>query len=287
MSCALWAAELTLTPGTGPGGLSEAFIALLTLTLMEIVLGIDNVIFIALLAGKLPRPQQASARQIGLMVALGTRLLLLFTLAWIASLDKSAAFRLTDIGLPSYLFGDNLDMIEITWRDVVMLAGGLFLIYKSTVEIHHKLEGHDENPNGTKAVARFGMVIAQICVIDIVFSLDSVITAVGMAGQHLWVMITAMILAVGVMLVFAGMISDFVARHPTVKILALAFLILIGVMLVAEGFATHIPKGYIYFAMAFSFGVEMLNMRLRQQRDTTVRLHGPSMPKGEPAPAKT
>jgi predicted tellurium resistance membrane protein TerC len=283
MSLALWAADVALPSGSG--GLTEALVALLTLTIMEIVLGIDNVIFLAVLAGKLPKEQQGPARQIGLLVALGTRLLLLFTLAWIASLDQTPAFRLTDIGLPSYLFSDNLDVIEVTWRDLVMLAGGLFLIYKSTVEIHHKLEGHDENSGTAKAAASFGVVIAQICVIDIVFSLDSVITAVGMAGNHLWVMITAMILAVGVMLVFAGMISDFVARHPTVKILALAFLILIGVMLVAEGFATHIPKGYIYFAMAFSFGVEMLNMRLRQQRDTTVRLHGPSMPAS--APAKT
>jgi predicted tellurium resistance membrane protein TerC len=202
--------------------------------------------------------------------------MLLFTLAWIAGLDGVPAFTLTDLGIPLWLLGDNLHINEVTWRDLVMLAGGLFLIYKSTVEIHHKLEGHDDDP-ASQVVSSFGMVIVQISIIDIVFSLDSVITAVGMAGNHLWVMVTAMILAVGVMLVFAGMIGEFVARHPTVKILALSFLILIGVMLVAEGFDTHIPKGYIYFAMAFSFGVELLNMRLRRQRDT-VRLHGPQMP---------
>ncbi len=264
---------------------SEAVVALIALTAMEIVLGIDNIIFIAVVAGRLPKDQQAKARQLGLIVALVTRLLLLFTLAYIAGLNKSVAFRLTDLGFPGSLIGaldpKHADEInEISWRDVVMLAGGLFLIYKATKEIHHKLEGEEEEAGGGAAVS-FAGILVQIAILDIVFSLDSVITAVGMAPkpEHggMWVMVAAMVLSMLVMLLFSGAISDFVARHPTVKILALSFLILIGVMLTADGFEQHISKGYIYFAMAFSFIVEMLNLRLRG-KTPPVDLHEKKMP---------
>lgn len=272
MTPGLWAAGDALP--VGPMGPTEVIVALITLTVMEIVLGIDNVIFIAVIAGRLPKSQQARARQLGLMVALVTRLMLLFTLSWIAGLKESVAFRFSWVGIPEGWLPVN----QFSWRDVVMLVGGLFLIYKSTVEIHHKLEGHEEQEAG-RANVDFLTTLVQISLIDIVFSLDSVITAVGMAGDHLWVMVTAMILSLGVMLVFAGPIADFVARHPTVKVLALSFLILIGVMLMVEGFHTHIPKGYIYFAMAFSFVVEMLNLRLRSRHDV-VKLHEKQMPQG-------
>lgn len=261
---------------------SEALAALAALTAMEIVLGIDNVIFIAVVAGRLPAEQQAKARQLGLAAALGTRLILLFLLAFIAGLEGSVAFHFTDLGVPASLFegmshGDKVN--EVSWRDVVMLAGGLFLIYKATKEIHHKLEGSEEEAAG--AARSFAGTLVQIALLDIVFSLDSVITAVGMAPRPeqggLWVMVTAMVLSMLVMLLFAGTVSSFVARHPTVKILALSFLILIGVMLTAEGLDQHISKGYIYFAMAFSFVVEMLNLQLRQKR-APVELHEKKMP---------
>jgi predicted tellurium resistance membrane protein TerC len=229
----------------------QIWISLLTLTGLEIVLGIDNVIFISILAGKLPRAQQAKARQTGLALALFTRIGLLCSIAWLA--------RLTD---PLFAVLGH----TVAGRDLILLAGGLFLIGKSTFEIHDKLEGA-EGAHASGKAARFGAVVVQIMLLDIVFSLDSVITAVGMA-QHLWVMITAVVLAMGVMLFFAGTISDFVHRHPTLKMLALSFLILIGVALVAEGMHQAIPKGYIYFSMAFAFGVEMLNLRLRAK--TTV-----------------
>jgi predicted tellurium resistance membrane protein TerC len=247
------------------------FLPLLTLSVMEIVLGIDNIIFIAILAGKLPPEQQPKARQLGLMIALGTRLLLLFTLSFILGLT-APLFHLSDLGLP-FEIAEEADAISL--RDLILLAGGMFLIAKSTFEIHDKLEG-PEDKKVAKVSGRFGAILVQIAILDIVFSLDSVITAVGMARQ-LWVMVVAMIIAVGVMLVFAGPISDFVHRHPTLKILALSFLILIGVMLVAEGLGQHINKGYIYFAMAFSVVVEMLNLRLRA-RATPVHLHEPHIP---------
>lgn len=227
----------------------QAWIALATLTALEIVLGIDNVIFIAILAGKLPHEQQAKARSLGLGAALISRLLLLFSLSWI--------MRLT---APLFaVFGQ-----EISGRDLILLLGGLFLIAKATREIHHKLEG-EEGAGNAEVKATFAGVIFQVMLIDIVFSLDSVITAVGMVNR-ISIMATAVIISVGFMLVFAGPISAFVQRHPTVKMLALAFLILIGVTLMAEGFGQHISKGYIYFAMAFSVLVEMLNLRLRSKQ---------------------
>lgn len=224
------------------------WLSLITLTFMEIILGIDNVVFISILAGKLPKEVQKKARQIGLSLALITRLILLAGIAWIAKLTT-----------PLFTVLEH----TVSGRDLVLLLGGLFLLYKSTAEIHHKLEG-EEGAHNAKGAITFSGVIVQILILDIVFSLDSVITAVGMAEQ-LWVMVTAVIVALGFMLIFAGVISDFVNNHPTVKMLALSFLLLIGVMLVAEGLGQHIPKGYIYFAMAFSVGVEMLNLRMKRK----------------------
>ena len=234
---------------------------MLTLTLLEIVLGIDNIIFISILSGKLPGEQQQKARRVGLGAALITRVLLLCGLAWVVKLDKP--FWTADIlGLH----------IEMSGKALILFVGGLFLIAKSTKEIHEKLEGEDGEV--TKRIApTFASVIFQIMMLDIVFSLDSVITAVGMV-QQIGVMIAAVIIAMIVMLMFVNQISDFVARHPTIKMLALSFLILIGVMLVAEAFHQKIPKGYIYFAMAFSVGVEMLNIRLRKVSQR-VELHQP------------
>lgn len=234
-------------------------VPLLTLTLLEIVLGIDNVIFISILAGKLPKEQQAKARQTGLLLAFVTRVALLFSISWLMSLTKPL-FNLPILDHP------------LTGRDLILLLGGLFLIGKSVTEIHHKLEGDDgsANPAGGAKVS-FNAVIAQILLLDIVFSLDSVITAVGMVKQ-LWIMITAVVVSLGVMLAFAGAISNFVNRHPTVKMLALSFLILIGVTLVGESLGQHIPKGYIYFSMAFAFLVEMLNLRLRTKPAHPVEL---------------
>ncbi|MBL9204611.1 MAG: TerC family protein [Opitutaceae bacterium] len=233
----------------------QVWISLLTLTALEIVLGIDNIIFISILAGKLPKEQQAKARQLGLSLALITRLLLLAGIAWIAKLTTP-------------LF--SVFSFSISGRDLILLVGGLFLIGKSTFEIHEKLEG--EESHGTPRVAAsFTAVIIQILLLDIVFSLDSVITAVGMASQ-LWIMITAVIIAMGVMLMFAGTISDFVHKHPTLKMLALSFLILIGVSLIAEGLHQHIPKGYIYFSMAFSCAVEFINLKLRSKSSKPVVL---------------
>ena len=245
---------------------TEWIMPLLTLTAMEVVLGIDNVIFIAILAGKLPQHQQANARRLGLGLALIMRLGLLATLNVIMDLTEPE-FLLSSLGLPESWISEEAN--EISWRDIILLVGGLFLIAKSTFEIHDKLEGPEEKAL-TRGGASFGMILFQILILDIVFSLDSVITAVGMA-RDVWVMVVAMVIAVGVMLAFAGTISDFVHRHPTLKILALSFLILIGVMLVAEGLGQHIGKGYIYFAMAFSLLIEMLNMRVR--RVAPVQLH--------------
>lgn len=236
----------------------EWVIALVALTAMEIVLGIDNIVFIAIVAARLPPEQQNKARTLGLLLALGMRVLLLLTLKWILGLTQPL-FSLDDIGIPERWLGEEVNHISI--RDLILFFGGLFLIAKSVNEIHHKVEG-DDHHRVTKVHATFTSVLTQIVLLDIIFSLDSVITAVGMA-QDLWVMVTAVILSMCVMLIFAGRISAFVERHPTVKMLALSFLILIGVMLVAEGVGTHINKGYIYFAMAFSLVVEMLNIRVR------------------------
>ncbi len=238
----------------------QAWISLLTLTGLEIVLGIDNIIFISILAGKLPQEQQAKARQLGLSLALITRLLMLASIAWMAKLT-TPLFTLIGHG--------------VSGRDLILIIGGLFLLVKSTMEIHEKLEGEDGHDNPVKGAAKFGQVLVQIMLLDIVFSLDSVITAVGMA-QHLAIMMIAVILAMGVMLMSAGSISEYVNKHPTLKMLALSFLLLIGVTLVAEGTGLHIPKGYDYFAMAFSFGVEMLNLRLRSvKKPAPVELHQP------------
>jgi predicted tellurium resistance membrane protein TerC len=232
----------------------SAWIALLTLTVLEIVLGVDNIIFISILAGKLPVDQQARARSVGLLLAKGTRILLLFSIAWII---KLTAPLFTVAGHP------------FSGRDLILLVGGLFLIAKATHEIHDKLEG-EEGHASAKVAASFTSVIVQIMLLDIVFSLDSVITAVGMADD-LGVMVAAVVIAVGVMMLSAGAISGFVERHPTIKVLALSFLILIGVSLTGEAFGTHIPKGYIYFAMAFSVFVEMINLRVRHGKP--VHLH--------------
>jgi predicted tellurium resistance membrane protein TerC len=229
---------------------SQAWIGLITLTFLEIVLGIDNIIFISILAGKLPQEQQAKARKIGLALAMITRILLLLSLNWIARLTEPL-FTVT--------------RFEISGRALILLGGGLFLLAKSTYEIHDKLEGESAHATAT-GKASFGSIITQIILLDVVFSLDSVITAVGMANQ-LWVMITAVIIAVLIMLWASGPISDFVNRHPTVKMLALSFLLLIGFSLMAEGLELHIPKGYIYFAMAFTVFVEMLNLKLRAKTD--------------------
>jgi predicted tellurium resistance membrane protein TerC len=229
----------------------QTWISLVTLTVLEIVLGIDNIIFISILAGRLPADQQPRARTMGLGFALITRILLLCSIVWLTKLT-STLFR---------AFGQ-----DISGKDLVLLLGGLFLIWKSVHEIHGNMEGEEEHHDaGKKKAVSFVGVIVQIVLIDIVFSLDSVITAVGMA-QHIQVMIAAVILAMCVMLVASGSISNFVNRHPTIKMLALSFLLLIGVVLVADGFHQHVSKGYIYFAMAFSFIVEMLNLRMRGKR---------------------
>ena len=225
----------------------QAWIGLLTLTALEIVLGIDNIVFISILAGKLPAAQQSKARRVGLALAMITRILLLFSLSWLVGLTRPL---LSVLGQ------------EISGRDLVLLLGGLFLVGKSTYEIHDKLEG--EEGHGSRRVApSLASVLVQIMLLDVVFSLDSVITAVGMVNQ-LTIMVTAVIIAVGIMMMFADPVSDFVHRHPTVKMLALSFLLLIGVMLVAEGFHQHVGKGYVYFAMGFSLFVELLNIRMRK-----------------------
>jgi predicted tellurium resistance membrane protein TerC len=225
---------------------AEGWIALATLTVLEIVLGIDNIVFISILSAKLRQEDRARARRIGLSLAMFIRIALLWSISWVIRLTAPLFTMLSQ---------------EISGRDLILLIGGLFLIFKSTHEIHEKLEG-DEGEGSTRVAASFAGVIVQILLLDIIFSLDSVITAVGMADD-LAVMVLAVVLAVGVMLVSAGTISEFVERHPTVKMLALSFLLLIGVSLIAEGFDQHIPKGYIYFAMGFSIFVEMINLRIR------------------------
>jgi predicted tellurium resistance membrane protein TerC len=236
----------------------QAWIGFATLTVLEVVLGIDNIIFISILADKLPRRQQARARLLGLALAMLTRILLLFSLSWV-------------IGLTTPLFSVLGE--EISGRDLVLLVGGLFLLAKATREIHGNLEG-EEGAVSARVSPSFVSVLIQIMLLDIVFSLDSVITAVGMVDE-IGVMVAAVVVAVGFMMAFARPISEFVSRHPTIKMLALSFLIMIGVALIAEGLDQHIPKGYIYFAMAFSVGVELLNLRVRRVHAKAVKLRQP------------
>lgn len=245
----------------------EIWISLLTLTALEIVLGIDNIVFISILSSKLPADQQKKARQLGLALAMVTRVLLLLSLSWIMKLT-SPLFNIGD--WVNVTDATLLEKMAISGRDLILIVGGLFLIYKSTHEIHDKLEGEPET-EGTRKPHSFTATIVQILILDLVFSLDSVITAVGMA-EHIEVMVAAVIIAVAVMMVSAAGISNFVNQHPTVKILALSFLLLIGVSLLAEGFEQHIPKGYIYFAMAFSVLVEMLNLKMKKKNTKTVEL---------------
>lgn len=250
----------------------DSLISLLTLSVLEIVLGIDNIVFISILAGKLPAEKQKKARRLGLTLAMFIRILLLLSISWIMSLT-TPLFNVGDwIGIQSEKW---LEATAISGRDVILLLGGLFLIYKSTAEIHEKLEGGEHETNTGKPVS-FTRTIIQILLLDIVFSLDSVITAVGMA-DHIQIMIVAVVIAVGVMVLAAEGISNFVNKHPTVKMLALSFLLLIGVSLIAESFDQHIPKGYIYFAMAFSVFIEMLNLKMKSKASKPVQLHQPRL----------
>lgn len=243
---------------------AESWIALLTLTFLEIVLGIDNIIFISIVTGKLPEAQQPKARNVGLSLALIFRIGLLLGITWI-------------IGFTQPLF--SIFELDISGRDLILMAGGLFLLAKSTSEIHHKIEGEtiSEEESGEKKVQSFAKIITQIILLDMVFSFDSILTAVGLTQQVL-IMIIAVIISIIVMMIFAGKISNFINNHPTLQILALSFLILIGFMLIVEGFHFHVPKGYIYFAVAFSLLVEILNMRLRK-KSKPVQLRDQQMPK--------
>ncbi len=241
----------------------NAWLAFATLTVLEIVLGIDNIIFITILAGKLPEEERARARVVGLGLAMGTRIALLFSLTWLMSLTE-----------PFF----SVFQHPVSGRDLILIAGGLFLLAKSTVEIHDKLEGVEEQETGSgaRATASFASVLVQIAILDIVFSLDSVITAIGLADD-IGIMVSAVVLSVIAMMVFVNPVSDFVERHPTFKMLALSFLLLIGVALVGEGMAFHIPKGYLYFAMAFSAFVEFLNIKIRKGRSNPVHFRDSTM----------
>ena len=244
---------------------AETWISLVTLTFLEIVLGIDNIVFISILADKLPANQQSKGRRVGLGMAMITRILLLLSISWVMTLtaplfNLSSVFSITD--------ADWVEKLAISGRDIILIIGGLFLIYKSTAEIHHKIEG-DEESEGSVKKHSFWATIIQIMVLDIVFSLDSVITAVGMAS-HVEIMILAVVIAVGIMMWASNGVASFVNKHPTVKMLALSFLLLIGVSLLAEAFEQHIPKGYIYFAMAFSVLVEMLNLKMKANKGNKV-----------------
>lgn len=233
----------------------EAIVALLTLILLEVVLGLDNVIFISIVAGRLPKEQQKKARQLGLLLAMVMRLVLLAVISWILQLEGNV-FSVAGMG--------------ISGKDIILMVGGLFLIYKATTEIHHKMESEEtDNIKEVKAVS-FKSVILQILLLDIVFSIDSIITAVGMVSE-LWIMYTAVIITVGIMMFAAGPISHFVNKHPAFKMLALSFLLLIGVSLIAEGLEFHIPKGYIYFSMAFALAVDVLQMKTSKGKTPTVK----------------
>jgi predicted tellurium resistance membrane protein TerC len=238
----------------------EAWISLLTLTVLEIVLGIDNIVFVAILADRVKKETRAKARRVGLTIAITTRILLLFSIVWIMGLTETL-FTLFDHA--------------VSGRDLILIGGGMFLLFKSTREIHHKLEGDEHSSAKGRPHASFTSVIIQIALLDVVFSLDSVITAVGVA-DHLPVMVLAVLIAGFFMIASADRVSGFVSRHPTVKVLALSFLLLIGMSLVAEGMGQHIPKGYVYFAMGFSIFVEMINLRASSSREP-VHLRGPTM----------
>ena len=231
----------------------DTWVALLTLTFLEIVLGIDNIIFISLVAGRVPEESQKKARLGGLSIALVMRILLLLSITWIIGLTKPVL---------------TVQDFELSWRDIILIAGGIFLLVKSTLEIHHKVEGQEDAKDGKKTTATisFSSAIVQIVLLDIVFSFDSILTAVGLTDQVI-LMIIAVIIAIIVMMIFAKPVGEFVNNHPTIQILALSFLILIGVMLIVEGAHYHVPKGYIYFAVFFSLAIEMLNMRYRKKND--------------------
>jgi predicted tellurium resistance membrane protein TerC len=252
--------DLTLPNLASP----DMWLSLLTLTFLEIVLGVDNIIFVSIVANQLPQAERKNARNYGLLLALAFRLVLLLAIGWILSLDEPV-FTLSfikDHGLP----------ISISVKDLILIGGGLFLLYKSTQEIHEKLEGHGHDVK-TKKNATMTSVIIQICLVNIVFSFDSILTAIGMT-QDVVVMMVAVIISIVVMMLFSNAVSNFINKHPTMQMLALSFLILIGVMLMAEGFHQHVSKGYIYFAIAFSMGVEILNMRMRKgKNDHVVQLN--------------
>jgi predicted tellurium resistance membrane protein TerC len=248
----------------------QAIVALVALTVMEIVLGIDNIVFISIATAKLPREQQALARNVGLGLAMGTRILLLLFISWIVGL-KAPLFTWEGLGIPVQQIeaiwdaegttSHEREINQVSVRDLILLVGGLYLLWSSVKEIHHKVTGLQEGSHEA-AGATFQGIVTQIVMLDVVFSLDSVLTAIGMA-KDIWVMITAVVLAVLIMLIFSGIVSRFVEKNPTIKILALSFLLLIGVMLVAEGLGTHIEKGYVYFAMFFALAVEGLNLRMQ------------------------
>lgn len=244
-----------------------AWLSLVTLTVLEIVLGIDNIIFLSILVSRLKREQQARARVVGLALAMLTRIALLFSITWMITLTEPVFAA----------FGQ-----DVSGRDLILFAGGAFLLWKSVMEIHDSLEGppDEEQTRNVRVMAGFVPVVVQIAVIDIVFSLDSVFTAVGLA-QHVEIMVVAIVIAVGVMMFVAKSINEFIDRHPTIKILALAFLILVGIALIADSLEFHIPKGYLYFAMAFAFAVEMINIRVRRNPAAPVDLRGPTMPPEE------
>lgn len=241
---------------------TTALTSILTLTLLEIVLGVDNIIFISIISSKLPHDEQGKARRIGLIMAMFIRIGLLFVLGWILSLQKDI-LNLKDLGLP-------IDM-GMSGKDIILLIGGVFLLYKSTSEIHHKLEGVEENISGKKTSMKVSKAIMDITLINIVFSIDSIITAVGLT-TNIVVMAIAVVLSTFAMLAFSGQVGSFVEKHPTVKMLALSFLVMIGTLLIAEAFHAHVPKGYIYFSMAFSFLVETLNIRMRKNAAKPVDL---------------
>lgn len=247
----------------------NAWAALLTLSLLEIVLGIDNIVFISILVDRLPVEQRKKGRLIGLTLAMGARMMLLLSISWIMGLKEPLFHFAVHPTLWDMMpkAGEHGGQLGFSWKDLILLGGGFFLIWKSTKEIHHKLEGEEEASHGGRAVASFGEVLVQIAMIDIIFSLDSVITAVGMVNDpsRVSLMMVAVVISIGVMMLASGFISDFVSKHPSVKVLALSFLILIGTALMAEALHFHIPKGYIYFSMAFSLLVELVNLKVRSK----------------------